>query len=160
MKKAQTGNGDNVVKFDRCTFGSGKIILLLTGICIFMVILFSQILNASGPKLPQEAFTACQDKNVGTDCSFTPKPTRMHGICKEGPNSVMACAIPLMLPPPKEANHGRQLPAEIFSACAGINSGDTCSLALSLPKISGICRNIKAGNSACISRNMPLPPSE
>jgi hypothetical protein len=159
VKREQLSNADNAVKFGSFYFGSDKIILLLTGIWILLVnFCFSQIVNASEFKFPQETFTACQDKKVGADCSFNLEPTRVHGICGEAPNGVMGCSILSLMPPPKGADHRwKPPPTEVFSACTGASTGDTCSFIISLPKMIGICQKIKGGNAACLSHDMRFP---
>lgn len=88
---------------------------------------------------PQEALTACNGLSSGAACGFTHDGRNLTGTCRAGPNGeALACAPAGRGPGGGPGGH-HQPPQEAITACSGLSSGASCTVAIDGRTLTGTC---------------------
>ncbi len=104
-----------------------------------------------GRRPPQEAFAACEGREVGSACTVELHDRTIEGTCREGRDGDGLFCMPRRPEPPKEA----------FNACKSTQEGDACHLTLGDKIVDGTCRKPPDRSElACAPNGFRGPPRD
>jgi hypothetical protein len=104
-----------------------------------------------GRRPPEEAFAACEGREVGSECTVELRDRKLQGTCREGRDGDGLVCMPRPPEPPEEA----------FTACKSSREGDTCTLTLGDMLVGGTCRKAPDRSElACAPKGVKPPPRE
>jgi hypothetical protein len=131
---------------DRANFKSNFVgyaaVALTLGVAVAPV-----VASADGPPAPpEEAYSACDSKKLGDECTVTLHDHTHKGTCDQRESDTRLSCRPAHPPIPQAA----------FDACNGKAAGDTCSVTFDGHSIDGTC--VKGPGDGLSCRPSGPPP--